>query len=206
MDLKEEFIRLLRTYTASDSIIVSYWQEIEKRYSNKKRHYHTLLHLETLIHQLSGFRQLIEDWDTLLFSIYYHDIIYDVLKSDNEEKSAELAVERLSAINYPPDKIIICKDSILCTKNHLHHSNGDINFFTDADLSILGQSQDVYRQYCEQIRREYSIYPDFVYKPGRKKVLTHFLNMDRIFKTEPFYTKFEKQARANLQAEAAELS
>jgi hypothetical protein len=29
---------------------------------------------------------------------------------------------------------------------------------------------------------EYSIYPAFIYNPERKKVLNHFLLMDRIFK------------------------
>lgn len=205
MHLKKEFTQLIRTYTSNDSIIESYWQEIQGRYTNKKRHYHTLVHLEALIRQLSGFRPLIEDWNTLLFSIYYHDIVYNVLKSDNEERSAELAVKRLADINYPDDKINICKESILCTKNHAYHGNGDINFFTDADLSILGQPQDLYEQYCDQIRREYAIYPDIVYNPARKKVLSHFLNMERIFKTEPFYIKFEVQARLNLQAEADRL-
>jgi predicted metal-dependent HD superfamily phosphohydrolase len=42
------------------------------------------------------------------------------------------------------------------------------------------------------------MYPDFLYRPGRRKVLQHFLDMERIFKTEEFASKFEKQARVNL--------
>jgi predicted metal-dependent HD superfamily phosphohydrolase len=40
-----------------------------------------------------------------------------------------------------------------------------------------------------------------MYNPVRKKVLLHFLSMERIFKTDYFYTHFEKQARENLQKE-----
>jgi len=69
----------------------------------------------------------------------------------------------------------------------------------------LGQPSDVYEQYCGQIRKEYSIYPDIVYKPGRKKVLIHFLNMEKIFKTSFFYDKYELQARANLESELKRL-
>lgn len=34
--------------------------------------------------------------------------------------------------------------------------------------------------------REYSIYSNVVYNSGRKKVLNHFLTMNRIFKTDFF--------------------
>ncbi|HET7178254.1 MAG TPA: hypothetical protein VFI14_00955 [Chryseosolibacter sp.] len=51
------------------------------------------------------------------------------------------------------------------------------------------------------MRREYSMYPDFLYRPGRRKVLQYFLDMERIFKTEEFASKFEKQARGNLERE-----
>jgi predicted metal-dependent HD superfamily phosphohydrolase len=46
-----------------------------------------------------------------------------------------------------------------------------------------------------------TIFPDFVYKPGRKKVLLHFLAMERIFKTDYFFHKFELLAKQNLQKE-----
>lgn len=55
--------------------------------------------------------------------------------------------------------------------------------------------------YTKQIRKEYSIYPDFLYKPGRKKVLEHFLQLENIFKTDYFKTKYEVQARKNIESE-----
>jgi len=160
-----------------------------------------LLNLEKLIDELNTCKHLIADWDTLLFSVFYHDIIYNVLKSNNEEKSADLAVKRLSAINFPKDKINTCREQIIATKSHLASINKDTNLFTDADLSILGQPTDLYVQYCAQIRNEYSIYPDIVYKPGRKKVVTHFLNMEKLFKTSYFSDKYELQAKKNLESE-----
>jgi len=73
--------------------------------------------------------------------------------------------------------------------------------FTDADLSILGAEWPIYHNYTDQIRQEYAIYPDFMYKPGRKKVLLHFLKMERIFKTDYFYITFEAQAIKNIKQE-----
>ncbi|GAB5525289.1 MAG: hypothetical protein Roseis2KO_31610 [Roseivirga sp.] len=77
----------------------------------------------------------------------------------------------------------------------------DTNYLTDIDLSVLGAAPEVYQNYTVAIRKEYSIYPGFLYKRGRKKVLKHFLEMEHIFKTELFREKYEDRARKNLQAE-----
>lgn len=199
--LKETFIELLANYTEDDSLSQKLWTEIEKSYSDKKRHYHTLAHLDNLLIQLTEVKSEIKNWNANLFTLYYHDIIYNSLKSDNEEKSAELAAKRMKQVSVPVSTIELCSNQILATKSHVKSADSDTNYFTDADLSVLGQRWDVYTQYYKNVRKEYSIYPDFVYNPGRKKVLNHFLSMDRIFKTEYFYNKFEVQAKLNLQME-----
>jgi predicted metal-dependent HD superfamily phosphohydrolase len=92
---------------------------------------------------------------------------------------------------------------ILATKSHAASVNRDIDLFTDADLSVLGAAPETYAQYAAGVRKEYSMYPDLHYKPGRRKVLKHFLEMDRIFKTDEFFQLYEKQARENLLHELA---
>jgi predicted metal-dependent HD superfamily phosphohydrolase len=199
--LKETFIELLTNYTDNDRLTNELWTEIEKNYSSKKRHYHTLRHLDNLFAQLTEVKGEIQNWEAILFTLYYHDIIYNSLKSDNEEKSAELAEKRMKQISVSDGTAEHCKKQILATKSHIKSTDSDTNYFTDADLSILGQTWETYSLYYKNVRKEYSIYPDLVYNPGRKKVLNHFLTMDRIFKTDFFYNKFEIQAKQNLQKE-----
>lgn len=199
--LNETFIELLHRYNRDSSLHVQLWSEIQKNYSSKNRHYHTLAHLDNILNVLLVVRTEIQHWDCILFTLYYHDVIYNSLKSDNEEKSAEVAQKRMKQLGVDPVTIARGFNQILATKTHLASADLDTNYFTDADLSVLGQSWETYSQYYKNVRKEYSIYPDFMYKPGRKKVLNHFLSMDRIFKTEFFYTKFEGQARRNLQME-----
>lgn len=203
--LKERFIELLTKYTDNNRLKDELWTEIEKNYSSKKRHYHTFQHLENLLSQLTEVKSEIQNWETILFTLFYHDIIYNSVKSNNEEKSAELAEKRMKQISVSNDKIELCKKQILATKSHIKSTDSDTNYFTDADLSILGQNWETYLLYCKNVRKEYSIYPTLVYNPGRKKVLNHFLSMDRIFKTDFFYNKFETQARQNLQQEIESL-
>ena len=40
-----------------------------------------------------------------------------------------------------------------------------------------------------------------MYKKGRKKVLSHMLELDSIFKTSFFRDKYERQAISNLRSE-----
>jgi predicted metal-dependent HD superfamily phosphohydrolase len=111
----------------------------------------------------------------------------------------------MKQISVSKDKIELCKKQILATKSHIRSTDNDTNYFTDADLSVLGQNWETYLLYYKNVRKEYSIYPALVYNPGRKKVLNHFLSMDRIFKTDFFYNKFETQAKLNLQQEIESL-
>ena len=203
--LKETFIELLTKYTDNDSLKKELWTEIEKNYSSKKRHYHTLEHLDNLLSQLTDVKSEIQNWEIILFTLFYNDIIYNSIKSDNEEKSAEFAENRMKQISVSNDKIELCKEQILATKSHIKSTDSDTNYFTDADLSVLGQNWETYLLYCKNVRKEYSIYPTLVYNPGRKKVLNHFLSMDRIFKMDFFYNKFEIQAKQNLQQEIESL-
>lgn len=199
--LRVLFTELVQKYTDDTEAISSVWNEVEKNHSHPKRHYHTLKHLEHLFEQLTLVKDKIEEWDGVLFALYFHDIIYNVTKHKNEEMSSELAAKKLVLLKVPVETIKKTRRIITATKKHESNTDSDVNYFIDADLSILGAPPESYKAYCDQIRKEYAIFPDLVYKPGRKKVIEHFLQMERIFKTDYFFDKFEKQARANLESE-----
>lgn len=202
--LKSIFINLVITYCNNDTA-QKLWAEVEKAYSYKKRYYHNLNHLEKVYTELKHCKIQIDDWDTVLFALFYHDIIYKATRNDNEEQSAELAEKRLKEINYPAEKTARCKQHILATKSHLPCSDNDTNLFTDADLAILGYPLKEYMAYSRQVRKEFSYYPNILYKPGRKKVLLHFLEMSYIYKTGFFQQKYEEPARENIRQELTKL-
>jgi predicted metal-dependent HD superfamily phosphohydrolase len=202
----ETFKSLARRYTENIPLVERLYTELVKRYSEKGRYYHNLDHLNSLLQQILPLADLIKDLDIVLFAVYYHDAVYRVLRKDNEEKSAELANKRLNTLNVKPNRIDLCSKHILATMAHEWSDDSDTNFFTDADLSVLGQDWSTYKIYVEGVRKEYWIYPDIIYKPGRRKVVEHFLKMGKIYKTEPFSAKFEYQARLNLKQELEELT
>lgn len=199
--LKEVYLQLLGEYSVDMNEAFLLWKDIEYYHSKPNRHYHTLDHLADLYQQLRPFKLQINHWNVVLFSLFYHDIIYKSARADNEAQSAAFAEQVLLAIEVPTDQITLCKKQIIATKSHQIQDEMDTNYFTDADLSILGREQQVYELYCQQIRKEYSIYPTFLYRKGRRKVIQHFLAMPTIFKTDEFGSMYEKQARINLTNE-----
>ena len=202
----ETFTSLASRYTESIPLVEKLYTELVKHYSEKGRFYHNLDHLNFLLQQILPLADLIKDLDMVLFAVYYHDVVYSVLRKDNEEKSTLFAEKRLNTLNVKTNRIERCNKHILATKAHQVSDDSDTNFFTDADLAVLGQDWSAYKIYTEGVRKEYWIYPDIIYKPGRRKVVEHFLRMDKIYKTEPFFVKFENRARLNLKRELEELA
>lgn len=201
MDLKERFLQNCLKFSENRDLIENLWLKIEKKHSEKGRFYHNLDHLENMFLELEAVKDQILNYAAITFSVFYHDIIYDATSRANEEKSAEFAVSRLEELN--TDQAIIKEvfEQILATKTHQISNHHDTNYLLDADLSVLGKDPEAYRDYTKKIRKEYSFYPDLLYKPGRKKVLQHFLELESIFKTDYFKSKYEKQAKENIQSE-----
>lgn len=203
--LTDTFLHLVNKYSHNNELSNNLWLEVFTKYSEPKRHYHTISHLEAIVTNLTEVKDKIGDWDTILFAVFYHDIIYKPSGNTNEADSAKLAKQKLFEIGYPEEKIEKCVDMIMATKNHELSGDNDTNYLIDADLAVLGGSPYEYQKYTEQIREEYSIYPDFMYNPGRKKALQHFLQMESIYKNDHFFNKYEKAARINISNELEEL-
>lgn len=194
--MESEFNRVVNRYKPNAAL----WTKVAEAYTSSERHYHTLVHLNHLLTELKPYQNQFSRWDTIVFAIAYHDFVYEATRRDNEEMSAGVAMRQLQSIQFPAEEIRQCMQIILATKKH-EGVNREIDLFTDADLAILGADQERYFNYAADVRKEYSIYPDLLYKPGRRKALTHFLKMNRIYKTEEFFTKYEQSARQNLRIE-----
>ncbi len=202
-ELEGVFKELAGKYSLDNIAVQRAWRMIEAHHTERGRHYHNLNHLADIITELHAFKDD-DGWDVLLFTTFYHDIMYNVLRHDNEEQSAELAVKEMSILGVPEPIIVATKDCILATKTHETTGNDLIDLFIDADMSIVGRDRETYIIYAQQVRKEYGIYPDLLYNPGRKRALSQFLKMERIFKTAYFFDKYEVSARANVSFEMAQ--
>lgn len=201
MELKDRFNQLCFPFTQNQNLIDSLWQEIETKYAEKSRHYHNLEHLQNMFSELESVKDKVSNFNRISFSVFYHDVIYDASSKSNEEKSAEYAKIRLQKLDMNQELIVAIANQIIATKAHQKSDDQDTNYLLDSDLSILGKDIETYLEYTKKIRKEYSIYPDLLYKPRRKKVLQHFLALENIFKTDYFQKKYEVQAKENIELE-----
>jgi predicted metal-dependent HD superfamily phosphohydrolase len=200
--VKQAFCEIIAKY--SDAATAErLWYEVDTSYSGPERHYHTLQHLTNFYTQLLKCKKEVKDWDILVVAMVYHDVVYHTPDHRDEERSAELAVKRLQECHFPEAAIRTCEALILATKSHALSQNPDTNLFNDADMSIVGLSPEVYREYVQNVGLEYGVTPQF--RQGRKKVLQYFLSMDRIFKTNFFHGLYEEQARKNIAWEISTL-
>ena len=199
MNLQEIYSELLSNIGFSANDIQKNWTDLEKAYSRKSRHYHNLTHISAMMESFKTYRDKLDKPNEILFSIFYHDYVYKSSKKDNELKSAEFALSILPE-NISFDRQLVF-DAICTTQQHQHNAIEDINWLIDFDLKILARDWEDYKIYFEQIRKEYSIYPDFLYKPGRAKALKHFLENEFIFQTEEFRGLYEEKARMNIEKE-----
>ena len=72
-------------------------EELTAAYSAPNRHYHNLAHIQDCLDQLARVDGLSASERAILeAAIWWHDVVYDPARSDNEELSAQLA-ERISA-------------------------------------------------------------------------------------------------------------
>ena len=204
MNLEKTYSELLLNIGFSENEIQKNWLDLEKAYSKKSRYYHNLTHIQDMIFSYEKYSNRLQFPDEVLYSIFYHDYIYVSSKKDNELKSAEFAVKILPKNAILNSKMVF--DAIIATQLHQHNDNEDINWLIDFDLKILARDWNDYKIYFEQIRKEYRIYPDFLYKPGRAKALKHFLENEFIFQTDEFRNLYEEKARENIEKEISLLT
>ena len=70
-----------------------YFAELEARYSEPHRAYHTFAHVLDCLEEFESIKHLAHDPLAVEMAIWYHDSVYDPRAKDNEERSAELAAK-----------------------------------------------------------------------------------------------------------------
>ena len=111
------FETLCSTHSRDNQLIKKLWEEISDRYSEPHRYYHTLDHLRDIYLLLLPLKEDLE-WDTILFALFYHDIIYHIPSTTNEKQSAELAKRQLRKLDFSPKLMSRIHSMIIATQVH----------------------------------------------------------------------------------------
>ena len=171
-------------------------------YSAPGRHYHNLAHIRDCLVKLAHVDALSDaERDILSEAIWWHDVVYDPTRSDNEELSAQLAQAHVGR-----DIAREVGRLIRLTKTHDVQPDDRLGAtLISIDLSILGAEPARYDAYAAAIRQEFIHVPEGDYRAGRARVLSQFAGRPVIFPDAAFAARYDRPARENLARELASL-
>lgn len=204
--LRVNWQQLLQGFAVQPTAAQPLWVKLTQAYTQPDRHYHTLRHIQQVLQTVQWLQDEAENPAIAQLAAWFHDVVYNPRATDNEENSAAYAVDCLSQLQLPSWAIAATTRLILSTKHHRAAlTDADMQVLLDADLAILGSEPSRYQHYAQAIRREYSWVPEDQYRLGRSRVLTAFLQRERLYYTSRMYQLAEAIARQNLQTELAGL-
>lgn len=185
---------------------------LEAAYTEPPRAYHDFGHVrEVLRHHADvaagpGWAQPVETF----LAVLYHDAIYEAGRSDNETRSAELAVAGIA--KWLPEAGVDAArvaELIELTARHGKFSPGDFGsgaiaddtrHFLDCDMAILGAEPATFDAYDRGIAAEYrGKLPEWLFRLERRRFLKALLGRPRIYLSDFFHERYDAQARANLR-------
>jgi len=206
-DLRFDWQALIKEFSADKRASAETFNFLLGSYSEEHRFYHNLSHVHALLSLAGDLKKSFSDFDSVKLAIWFHDAVYEPSQSDNEIKSAELAVVNLSRLGLPKNKLQKIEKMILATERHdAARLDDDGKLFLDLDLSILGAGKKTYQNYSRAIRQEYFFVPEVLYRQSRKRILENFLRREFIYYTSEMRWRFEAAARQNVENEIKELS
>jgi predicted metal-dependent HD superfamily phosphohydrolase len=179
-------------------------EQLIDRYADSSRHYHGLEHLGEVLGHVDLLADEAGDARAVRLAAWFHDAVYDVHATDNEEQSARLAE---ATLDESPALVAEVARLVRLTADHAASPtdrNGAV--LCDADLAILASHEARYQRYTEAVREEYAYVPEEDFKAGRAAVLRQLLALPHLFTTSYGSAHWEQRARDNVTAELEALT
>lgn len=142
---------------------------ILSKWNEPHRYYHNIDHLNYLLNRISSINDLSDiDKDILIICSYFHDIVYNPKKSNNEEKSIELLNEYTQI---PLDIRNRCSLIIKDTSSSEIPTDDLSKLFWLLDRETLNAEVGDLIEYENKIFKEYQFVPYDVYRKKRIEFL-----------------------------------
>lgn len=182
-------------------------ERLEAAYGDPSRGYHDRLHLAEVLGHVD---ELMPSDDpareTVLLAAWFHDAVYEGRPGDDEQRSADLAGQVLTALGVPGQRVGEVRRLVLLTAGH-DPAPGDVDgaVLSDADLAILASEPERYGRYVRSVRAEYPHVPEEMFRAGRAAVLRALDAAPHLYRTPPARERWEAAARSNVTRELADL-
>jgi predicted metal-dependent HD superfamily phosphohydrolase len=177
------------------------WAAVVAAWGEPHRRYHDLGHLAAVLGLVGELAAAAVDPDAVRLAAWYHDVVYDPRRGDNEGVSAERARAGLRGL-VPPERVEEVVRLVLLTAGHdPAPDDADGAVLCDADLAVLAAPPGAYAAYASAVREEYGHLSDAEFTAGRTAVLEHLLALPALYRLPALAAEWTPRARANLAAE-----
>ncbi len=173
-------------------------QRLLDGYHEPQRHYHTLVHVEQCLGMFEQCKSMASNPDALELAVWFHDVIFEAGKPNNEKRSAELYLQLSQGVHSEQTRGLV--DRLIMATLHDGSSleDDDAIYMVDIDLSSFGLSWEAFLQDSQNLRRESAELSDAEYYRKKANFQNCLLAKDRFYLSDFFAERLETQARANL--------
>ena len=172
------------------------WKALCDAYETPVRAYHNMSHVRDCIKECEAQKL----GDIARLALFYHDAVCVPGRSDNEYASGDLFSGHFTGTGavgaYAMARV---RSLIMLTRHTELPRDNTAAMVVDIDMSVLGQVPEIFDQYDNAIRREYEHFPDDEYEAGRRTFLEGILGRKKIYYTDVYQSRCEKQARDNIR-------
>ena len=177
------------------------------RWAEPHRRYHDLSHLAAVLERVDLLAGEAQRPDTVRLAAWFHDAVYDPQATDNEERSAELAMTTLAGLALEAATVDDVARLVRLTAGHdVRPGDRDAAVLCDADLAVLALPGSDYSKYVVNVRAEYAHLDEATFRAGRSALLRSLLDRPTLFLTAHGRTSWESPARVNVERELADLA
>ncbi|MFJ4171828.1 DUF4031 domain-containing protein [Paenarthrobacter sp. NPDC089714] len=178
--------------------------ELLERWGEATRKYHGRTHLLAVLEALDTLTDPALPARTVALAAWFHDAVYEGVAGQDEEESARIAEDRLTAAGLAPVDVAEVARLVRLTDKHSPEPGDHAGaLLCDADLSVLGGDEQSYARYVAAVREDYAHVSDADFAKGRAAVVRHLLGLDPLFHGDRAKALWLDAARRNLTAELA---
>jgi predicted metal-dependent HD superfamily phosphohydrolase len=173
------------------------FDQLTAAYAEPARAYHTAQHIGECLLLLDSVASQLQSPDDVELAIWLHDVVYDPQATDNEARSAALAVDWFK--NLPQSRKARLHQRILATQHHLPSpDDSDGQALLDIDLAILAAPPARFAEYANQVRIEYGFVPESIYQTKRAEFMRAMAQRPQLYFHPALASRLEPLARRNI--------
>lgn len=184
---------------ADRNLAKSWFDRLERCYSEPHRRYHTFQHLEECLEELDEIEGEEERLALIEVALWFHDAVCQPGAATNAALSASLAREFLLECQASESVMEFVRDMIMATQDHRAMDDPDAAIMIALDLNIFARSPQRFAAYEKQVREECAATDEATYREQRRTWLQGFLDRPVIYESETMRDIYEEQARFNLE-------